>query len=250
MATGSMSDTTPALLFSGVTKIFGTTAALEDISLEIARGELFGLVGGNGAGKTTLIKCMLDFAEADSGAIEIFGTSHRAAAARREIAFLPERFNPPYYLTGRDFLRYMAQLHRVPYDEERVARIFERLDLDLDALTKPARTYSKGMTQKLGLAACLMSGKSLQVLDEPTSGLDPKARALLKRELANLKAAGRTVFFSSHALADVEEICDHMAVLHGGRLRFSGTPGELKARYAKSGLEEAFLECIADAVER
>jgi ABC-2 type transport system ATP-binding protein len=144
----------------------------------------------------------------------------------------------------------MAQLHRMPYDGEHVARIFERLDLNLDALTKPARIYSKGMTQKLGLAACLMSGKSLQVLDEPTSGLDPKARALLKRELGHLKAAGRTVFFSSHALADVEEICDRMAVLHGGRLRFSGTPDELKARYSKSGLEEAFLECIADAVER
>jgi ABC-2 type transport system ATP-binding protein len=102
------------------------------------------------------------------------------------------------------------------------------------------------MTQKLGLAACLLSGKSLHVLDEPTSGLDPKARALLKRELRILGRAGHTVFFTSHALADVEEICDRMAVLHTGRLRFSGTPGELKARYAKCSLEDAFLDCIAE----
>jgi ABC-2 type transport system ATP-binding protein len=101
------------------------------------------------------------------------------------------------------------------------------------------------MTQKLGLAACLISGKALQVLDEPTSGLDPKARALLKKELRELRTAGRTVFFTSHALADVEEICDRMAVLHGGRLRFAGTPAELKARYSTTVLEEAFLECIS-----
>ena len=188
------------------------------------RGELFALVGGNGAGKTTLIKCLLDFCESDAGGIEIFGVSHRLTASRRELAFLPERFNPPHYLTGRDFLRYMGELHRGAYDEERTRRTFERLDLAVSALGRPARTYSKGMTQKLGLAACLLSGKALYVLDEPTSGLDPKARALLKRELHALRAAGRTVFFTSHALADVQEICDRMAVLHGGTLRFAGTP--------------------------
>ena len=235
-----------ALSFSGVTKHFGAKAALDDFSLEIAQGELFGLVGGNGAGKTTLIKCMLDFSETDRGRIEIFGTSHRETAARRELVFLPERFNPPYYLTGRDFLSYMARLHSNAYDVGEVAQIFARLDLALDALVKPARTYSKGMTQKLGLAACLLSGKSLHVLDEPTGGLDPKARALLKRELRELKQGGRTVFFTSHVLADVEEICDRMAVLHAGRLRFAGSPGELKARYATASLEEAFLACIAD----
>jgi ABC-2 type transport system ATP-binding protein len=139
----------------------------------------------------------------------------------------------------------MAELHRVAYEEEHVKQVFERLDLNVAALDKPARAYSKGMTQKLGLAACLISGKALQVLDEPTSGLDPKARALLKRELREMKRAGRTIFFTSHALADVEEICDRMAVLHGGRLRFAGTPAELKARYSTTVLEEAFLECIS-----
>lgn len=237
---------TYALSFSDVGKAFGGVSALTHFSLEVEAGQLFGLVGGNGAGKTTLIKCLLDFAEPDTGEIRIFGTSHRLTQAREKLAFLPERFNPPYYLTGRDFLRYMSELYRIEYDETRVKETFERLDLSTAALDKPARTYSKGMTQKLGLAACLVSGKALYILDEPTSGLDPKARALLKKELRQIRDAGRTVFFTSHALADVEEICDRMAVLHGGRLRFAGTPGELKARYSTSVLEEAFLLCISE----
>jgi ABC-2 type transport system ATP-binding protein len=243
-----MTDPAPgafALTFEHVSKSFGDTTALDDFTLEVRRGELFGLVGGNGAGKTTLMKCMLDFTRSDRGEIRIFGVPHRLNSARRELAFLPERFNPPFYLTGRDFLKYMAELHRVDYDEDRARHIFERLDLSLSALQRPARTYSKGMTQKLGLAACLTSGKALQVLDEPTSGLDPKARALLKKELRALREAGRTVFFTSHALADVEELCDRMAVLHGGRLRFAGTPAELKGRYSTPVLEEAFLHCIS-----
>ena len=235
-----------ALRFIGVTKAYGATPALDGLSLGVPRGELFGLVGGNGAGKTTLIKCLLDFCATDSGEIELFGASHRLTASRRQLAFLPERFNPPYYLTGRDFLRYMAKMHRTEYDESRVASTFARLDLQPDALTRPARTYSKGMTQKLGLAACLLSGKPLQVLDEPTSGLDPKARALLKRELKAARDAGGSVFFTSHALADVEEICDSMAVLHAGRVRFAGTPAELKHRFGSPDLEAAFLACISD----
>ena len=240
-------ENTPAVAFSGLSKSFGARPALSGLTAEVRRGELFGLVGGNGAGKTTLIKCLLDFLEPDAGEIRIFGVPHRLTASRAALAFLPERFNPPHYLTGRDFLKYMAELHRTPYDETKVLDAFARLDLEPEALTKAASAYSKGMTQKLGLAACLLSDKALQVLDEPTSGLDPKARALLKRELASLRDSGSTVFFTSHALADVEELCDRMAVLHGGRLRFAGTPAELRARYASANLEEAFLACIDGA---
>src|SRR5215213_456597 len=225
------SSTEPALAFHGVSKAYGATVALEQFTLEVRQGELFGLVGGNGAGKTTLIKCLLDFVEPDAGEIRLFDESSRVTASRRELSYLPERFNPPHYLTGRDFLRYMSELHRTPYAEERALEMLERLDLSAAALDRPARTYSKGMTQKLGLAACLLSNKALQVLDEPTSGLDPKARALLKRELGSLRAQGRTVFFTSHSLADVEQICDRMAVLHAGRLRFAGTPEQLVSQY-------------------
>jgi ABC-2 type transport system ATP-binding protein len=141
----------------------------------------------------------------------------------------------------------MAELHRKPYDEELAKHTFEELDLDASALARSARTYSKGMTQKLGLAACVLSGKPLQILDEPTSGLDPKARALLKRRLRSLRGAGATVFFTTHTLADVEEICDRMAVLHRGRLRFIGTPVALRTSYG-GDLEHAYLACVDEVI--
>jgi len=233
-----------ALRFRGVTKTFGSLAALDDLSLEVPAGGVFGLVGENGAGKTTLIKCLLDFCDIDRGAIDIYDRSHRVTAARARLAFLPERFNPPFYLTGRDFLRYLGRLHGVAYDEARVGAMFAALDLAPSALERPARTYSKGMTQKLGLAACLLSGKDLYLLDEPTSGLDPKARARLKRELEKLRTAGRTVFLTSHSLADVAEMCDGMAVVHQGRLRFRGTPEAFVREFDAPDMERAYLACI------
>jgi ABC-2 type transport system ATP-binding protein len=235
-----------ALRFAQVEKRYAGVPVVSGFSLEVRRGEFFGLVGVNGAGKTTLIKCLLDFCDADGGAIEIFSVPHTTTAARARIAYLPERFNPPFYLTGRDFLQYMLGLHRTRYDAAEVARIFGALDLEPAALDRPARVYSKGMTQKLGLAACLLSGKDLYVLDEPTGGLDPKARALAKRELAALRRAGRTVFFTSHALADVAEMCDRLAVIHAGHLRFAGTPQELIGRTGAPDLERAFLDCISE----
>ena len=233
-----------ALRFSGVAKNYGRAGVLHDISFEVARGEFFGLVGVNGAGKTTLLKCMLDFCNRDGGSIEIFDTPHRLTAARRRLAFLPERFNPPYYLTGEDFIKYVLEMQATGYDRVAAERMLHALDLDLAALTLPVRAYSKGMTQKLGLAACFLSGKDLYVLDEPTSGLDPKARALLKSHLRELKQRSRTVFFTSHALADVAEVCDRMAVLHAGRLRFAGTPAALCRQFATGDLERAFMHCI------
>lgn len=235
-----------ALRFAHVHKSYAGVPALADFSLEVERGEFFGLVGENGAGKTTLIKCMLDFCETDGGSIEIFGVSHRLTAARARLAYLPERFNPPFYLTGRDFLQYMLKLHRAPYDEARAARMFDALDLDLAALAKPVRAYSKGMNQKLGLAACLLSRKDLYVLDEPASGLDPKARVLLKGELIQLHNARRTVFFTSHSLADVGELCDRLGILHEGQLKFVGSPEDLRRRFGSPGLEQAFLACIME----
>ena len=234
-----------ALDFDRVGKSYGRHAALADFTLQVRDGELFGLVGVNGAGKTTLLKCLLDFAAVDAGTIRIFGVSHRGTAARATLAFLPERFFPPYYLTGEDFLRYMLRLHRAPFAPGAAHETFAALDLDRRALRLPVRSFSKGMTQKLGLAACILSGKQLYILDEPTSGLDPKARALLKGQLGALRAQGRTLFLTSHLLADVEQLCDRMAVLHDGTLRFVGAPGALLERYGTDSMEAAFLACIA-----
>jgi ABC-2 type transport system ATP-binding protein len=125
--------------------------------------------------------------------------------------------------------------------------MLDALELAVIALDKPVRAYSKGMTQKLGLAACLLSRKDLYILDEPTSGLDPKARALLKQELKTQHAAGRTVVMTTHALHDVAEMCSRMAVIHRGELRYAGTPAAFMTQYAATDLERAYLACIAEA---
>lgn len=235
------------LRFERVRKRYAATTALDAFSLTVASGECFGVVGANGAGKTTLIKCLLDFCEADGGRIEIFGVDHRLTLARARLAYLPERFNPPHYLTGRDYLRFMAKMHGTAWEEMQAAAICRELDLDPVALGRAARTYSKGMNQKLGLAACLLSGKALYIFDEPTTGLDPRARILLKRKLQQLREAGKTLFFTSHALADVEEIADRLAVIDAGTLRFVGTPGELIAQQQAASLEEAFMALVCPA---
>ncbi|HWH46928.1 MAG TPA: ABC transporter ATP-binding protein [Burkholderiales bacterium] len=235
---------TPAISFRGLSKTYADTAVLHRLALDIPAGRTFGLVGMNGAGKTTLIKCLLDFCEFDAGDILIFGLRSRDTHARARLAFLPERFVPPYYLTGEDFLRYMMRLYSCGYDQVQVGHMLADLDLSASALRKPVHTFSKGMTQKLGLAACLLSNRELLVLDEPTSGLDPKARALLKKRLQAARADGRTVFFTSHVLADVEELCERMAVLHQGELRFCGTPAELRNHFSAATLEQAYLACI------
>jgi ABC-2 type transport system ATP-binding protein len=233
-----------ALRFAGVGKDYGRTHALRDVSFDVVQGEFFALVGVNGAGKTTLLKCLLDFCAPDRGSIDIFGTPHQSAGARARLAFLPERFTPPYYLTGEDFIRYVLAMQAVPYDRSDALGMLREFDLDAAALQLPARAYSKGMTQKLGLAACLLAGKDLYVLDEPAGGLDPKARALLQAQLGRLRQQARTLFFTSHALADVAETCDRVAVMHAGALLFVGTPAALCARTASSNFEQAFLHCI------
>jgi len=236
--------TEPVVRFSGVRKNFGPLAVLAGIDLTVASGRFVGLAGINGAGKTTLIKCLLDFCGLDGGDIRIHGLDHRNPQARRHLAFLPERFMPPYFLTGREFVRFMLRLSHTPYDESAVLAVFEELDLEPAGLDRPVRAYSKGMTQKLGLAACFLSQREFYVLDEPMSGLDPKARARVKSILRRLHTEGRTMLLTSHSLADIEEICDDMLVLHRGTFAFSGAPDVLREYHGGIGLEQAFLKCI------
>ena len=235
-----------ALRVSGLAKRYGKIAALDGVDLAIGAGEAFGLVGANGAGKTTLIKCMLDLASHDSGTVEIFGIASRDPAARRRLAYLPERFNPPHYLRAREFLRMMLELGGAAYDEADIGALFDALELERSVLGQQVRTLSKGMTQKLGLAGCLALPRELYVLDEPMSGLDPAARVAVKALLARLAAHGKTLFFTSHILADVEELCSAIAVLERGRVRFRGAPAALCARYGEHHLERAFMKCIRD----
>jgi ABC-2 type transport system ATP-binding protein len=234
----------PVVNFQRVSKNFGSVAVLRAIEFDLAPGQFLGLAGENGAGKTTLLKCMLDFCAVDGGAIEVYGVPWRRPEARARLAYLPERFTPPWFLTGREFLRGTVRLAGREWDENAVASLFGDLDLALSSLDKPVRTCSKGMMQKLGLVSCFLSRRDLLVLDEPMSGLDPRARARVKNFLLRLKAEGRALLFTSHSLADVEEICDHMVVLNAGAVAFCGSPSALCARYDEPSLERAFLKCI------
>jgi ABC-2 type transport system ATP-binding protein len=223
---------------------FGKQPVLKDVNLTLSQGEYVGLVGINGAGKTTLIKSILDFISIKSGIIEIFGQSHKETSSRQSLSFLPEKFLPPYYLKGKEFLYYMAELNQVDLIEKDIEEIFQTLDLDISALDKSVRIYSKGMAQKLGLAACFLSDRSVLLFDEPMSGLDPKARAHLKRHLISLKEKGKTLFFSTHLLADVESICDRIVILHNCKICFSGSPNECCEKFKATNIEEAYLKCI------
>ena len=238
--------TSPALGIAGLAKRYGKLGALEGVDLVVAAGEAFGLVGANGAGKTTLIKCILDLAACDAGTVEIFGVSARQAASRQRLSYLPERFNPPHYLRAREFLAMMLELAGQRYEERAVLSLLDELQLEAGVLAQQVRTLSKGMTQKLGLAGCFALERDLYVLDEPMSGLDPAARVAVKSVLRRLVAAGRTLFFTSHVLADVDELCSSLAVLERGRVRFRGAPAALCAQYADRSLERAFMKCIRD----
>ena len=234
----------PAIFCQQLSVHYGITPIVKNIDLTILPGECFGLVGENGAGKSTLIKAMLDLIAVQSGHCELFGVSHRVVAARSRVAFLPDRFVPPYYLKSRDFLQYMAALQGQTFNAEKAQAMLTKLDLDLSALDKSVRELSKGMTQKIGLAACFLSNRDLLILDEPMSGLDPRARARVKQQIVGQKSHGKTVFFSSHMLADVEEIADRMAVLHQGAIQFTCTPQEFMQQHDAPTMEAAYLACI------
>lgn len=227
-----------------VSKRYADKQVLNGVDIEIKDGEFFGLVGMNGSGKSTLMKSILDLVGIESGKIFIHNVSHRKVSARENLAYLPDRFSPPVHLRGNDFIQYMLKLHGSDCDQQDIDEVLQGLELDAAAMRESVKKLSKGMTQKLGLASCLLSGKSLMILDEPMSGLDPRARVLFKKELKRLKQKGVTVFFSSHVLADVEELADTMAVLHNSKIYFSGAPDSFKEKYAGENVEQAFMNCI------
>lgn len=227
-----------------VCKSYGSHKVLDGVDIDVPEGLFYGLVGMNGSGKSTMIKAMLDLTSIDQGTIELFGQSHRTVAARARVAYLPDRFSPPMHLKCRDFIQYMLRLHASRKSERDVHDMLGAMGLDRAIMESSVRSLSKGMTQKLGLASCLLSGKSLMLLDEPMSGLDPVARVLFKEQLFNLKQHGLTLFFSSHMLADVDELADRMAVLHQNRILFQGTSTEFKHKYSGGSLEEAYINCV------
>lgn len=227
-----------------VVKRYGARLVLDSVNLHVPKSGFFGLVGMNGSGKSTLIKSILDLIAFDSGTIRIFGKPHNHFGARGEVAYLPDRFSPPLHLKCKDFIQYMLELHACEIDPQRTGAMLDALQLDRETMNSSVGRLSKGMTQKLGIASCLLSGKRLLILDEPMSGLDPKARVLFKNQLFLLKDAGVTLFFSSHVLADVDEMADRMAVLHKGSIQFEGEPQVFKRQYEADTLEQAYMNCV------
>ncbi len=234
-----------ALEIENVTIRYGKVTAVENLSLAVNAGETFGLIGLNGAGKTSLIKTVLGLREAKSGAIKIFGLSPSAKNVRSNLAYLPERFDPPWFLSGMEFIKFSLNLYRRAFEEKEIIRMAERLALDPSVLGRRVQTYSKGMRQKLGIIATISTGCRLLILDEPMSGLDPMARALVKDVLIECGGEGRTIFLTSHILVDMDEICSRVSVLDGGRITFTGSPPELKKITGMESLERAFLHSIA-----
>ncbi len=232
------------LLIRDVHKSYNKNKVLEDINFSLNSGEIFGLIGLNGAGKTTLVKIMLDLITCENGEIEISGISTRNIEARKNISYLPEKFQPSRYLKGMEYLELALSYYGKTLDKDAARQKAIDLDLDPDVLGSRVGSYSKGMGQKLGLVGAFLVDSAFLVLDEPMSGLDPRARIKLKNELLSNKKAGKTIFFSSHILSDLDEICDRIGVIHDGKLYFIGTPKEFKGKFHEESLEKAFLRVI------
>lgn len=215
---------------------YGKNTVVENVSLDIVKGEVFGLVGLNGAGKTTLIKTILGLRQKFSGEIHL--------ESKDQISYLPERFDPPWFLSGYDFLCFSLSLYKKKITKEEAREAVKRVSLDPVFLHKRVNTYSKGMRQKLGLLATFLTGAPVLVLDEPMSGLDPKARQEVKKIILETKEEGRSVFMSSHILTDVAELCDRVAVFHDKSIIFTGTPEELMKKGKSKDVEKAFLALL------
>ena len=230
------------LYIQHLTKRYGEKKAVDDLSLHIAAGEIYGFIGHNGAGKTTTLKSVVGILQFDEGEITIDGHSVKAEplVCKREMAYIPD--NPDLYdfMTGIKYLNFVADIFGVGA-AERQARIRKYADaFELtDDLAQPIAAYSHGMKQKLAIIAAWLHQPKLIIMDEPFVGLDPKASHLLKGMMREVCDQGGAIFFSTHVLEVAEKLCDKVAIIKGGKLIRSGTMEEVKG---DDSLEEVFLE--------
>ena len=230
-----------------LTKTFGEKVAVDDLSLHIAPGEIYGFIGHNGAGKTTTLRSAVGIQSFDSGEIYICGTSLKTdpLACKRQIAYIPD--NPDLYefMTGIRFLNFVADIFGVPADvrQARIREYADRFELTKD-LAQPISTYSHGMKQKLAIISAWIHQPRLILMDEPFVGLDPKASHLLKEMMQEVCDDGGAIFFSTHVLEVAEKLCHKVAIIRRGQLVRSGTMEEVKG---DESLESVFLELEEDA---
>ena len=235
------------LVINHLTKSYGEKKAVDDLSLSIKAGEIYGFIGHNGAGKTTTLKSAVGILAFDEGEIRVDGISVREdpIAVKREIAYIPDNPELYGYMTGIKYLNFIADIFRVPSDvrEERIRRYAEAFGLTAD-LGQAISSYSHGMKQKLAVISAWIHAPKLIIMDEPFVGLDPKAAHTLKEMMRELCDEGGAIFFSTHVLEVAEKLCDKVAIIKGGKLIRSGTMEEVKG---DESLESAFLELEEDA---
>lgn len=230
-----------------LTKTYGEKRAVDDLSLHIRPGEIYGFIGHNGAGKTTTLKAVVGILQFDAGEITIDGKSikNEPLACKREIAYIPD--NPDLYdfMSGIKYLNFIADIFGVSAADRqvRIRDYAARFDLT-DDLAQPIAAYSHGMKQKLAIIAAWLHQPKLIIMDEPFVGLDPKAAHLLKGMMRELCGRGGAIFFSTHVLEVAEKLCDKVAIIKSGRLIRSGTMEEVKG---DDSLEQVFLELEDEA---
>ncbi len=219
--------------------------AVKGLNLAVSPGEVFGFLGPNGAGKTTTMNVLLGFVPPTSGNAFLFGVNVREPIARQRIGYLPELTYYYKFLTAEEILRFYAKIFglRSSLADQRINSILKLVELD-HARKRPIKTYSKGMQQRVGLAQALINNPDLLILDEPTSGLDPVGRMKVREIIQRLKNDGKTVFFSSHELGEVETVCDRVAILCDGQLKAEGKVEQLVRAYQCTTLEQVFLKII------
>ena len=229
---------------------FGRNVAVANLDLAVPRGEIFGFLGPNGAGKTTSLKLLLGLVAPTSGSGTVLGAPLGDTAVRARIGFLPEHFRFHDCLNARELLYFHGRLLGLPARglATRIETLLLRVGLD-DASHRPLKTYSKGMTQRAGLAAALLGRPELVFLDEPTSGLDPLGRLLVRDVIDELRAEGSTVFLNSHLLGEVEATCDRVAFVKNGRvvhdMALTSAAGTLDVELRVGAVDEGLLEGIA-----
>ena len=205
-------------------KLTQKVVALKDLDLEVKRGEIFGFLGPNGAGKSTTITLLMNLIRPTSGSASILGIPVTEASSRKRLGYLPENPNYYGYLTARELLEMAGKIHGLDFQEiqKKTQEVLGILDLPLEK-RRPISGYSKGMVQRVGLAQAIFHDPEVIILDEPMSGLDPPGRKLVADLMLELRAKGKTIFFSTHILHDVEVICDRIGIITKGQLRFCGT---------------------------
>jgi ABC-2 type transport system ATP-binding protein len=238
---------THALTVSSISYSVAGLDILRQLSLKVESQQYYAIAGINGAGKSTLIKLILDLIRPQAGGkIRIFDLDNHDPQCREQLAYLPEKFGVKKNISGRQYLEFIAAIYHHKADARKIADLAERLDFPPDRLASRVGGYSKGMVQKLGLLSCLMLERRLVILDEPLSGLDPRARFHFKEVMRALKSSGHTVLYSTHLLADAEDLCDRFGILHGGQMKYQGTPHECMQRYQATTLEKAYMACISE----